>query len=167
MTSPPIPHDDDFVSEFATFEAFRDQAAETIGFVRPLKVAGFEIPNPSNLSPDQAQRYNELRFSLEDLDRWPDTKNDAGEVIVLGAPRQPHRQNRVLVEDYDTRLAKAIFDEDYPEFIAAGGHASDVKIAWSYMNSAANKRAKADPKSVGSAGAAAEVSDADRVGPAV
>lgn len=147
--------------DFDTFEAFREQAAETVSFIRATKIKGFEIPNPSNLDPDQAKRYNELQFSLEDLDRWPDFKNDGGEVIRLGALKEPHRKGKVLLEDYDTRLAKAILGAEHPKFIEAGGRDSDVKIAWTYMNVAAAKRVRADPKSVDGAVPAEAVSQGD------
>lgn len=151
------------MSNDQTFEAFRAQAAEYLGFAAGITVSGIFIPHPSALDDDQQQRYNELLRSLEDLDRWPDTKNDAGEVIRLGTPKIPHRnKDGNLVEDYDVRLTKALLGDDGPARLkAAGGRCSDVSLAWTYMQRKTAERAEQDSKSADSSGASAALPGAD------
>jgi hypothetical protein len=153
----------------------REQAAEFLGFMASvtIDVGGkpFEIPNPSLLSPDQQDRYDELEFETEKLDRHPDPVNEDGTPKVgndghplKGAVMIPHRVNGVRVENYETRLAKALFGEDYEAFIAAGGYPSQVGVHWAEMRRALEEREKSDAKSVGSDRELVEVPEADSSG---
>ncbi|GAS92690.1 hypothetical protein [Mycolicibacterium brisbanense] len=146
-----------------TFEAFRAQAAEYLGFAAGIEINGIFIPHPSALDDDQQQRYNELQLSLEQLDRWPDTRNDEGEVIRIGSPKVPHRdKGGNLVEDYDVRLTKALLGDDGPAKLkAAGGYCSDVTLAWTYLQRKTAERADQDSKSAGSTGDSEALSGSD------
>lgn len=152
-----------------TLEEARLQALEYLGLAAPKRITAgdevFTIPNPSSLTAEQQRRYDELQLALEDLARWPDKKNDAGEVIRLGELRTPHRtKDGELVDNYDLRLAKAILGEDvYARYEAKGGRASDIALFWWQMNKQVAERRAADSKSDGSAADLAAVPDADRV----
>jgi hypothetical protein len=130
----------------------REQAAEYLGMLASVKIAieggeVFEVPNPSLLDNDQQQRYDELQFSLEALDRWPDTKDADGNLIRRGEPLEPHRQKGKLVESYNVRLAKALFgDEGYKRFSGGGGRANDIAVIWFQMQKRLTEAAKQDPK---------------------
>jgi hypothetical protein len=153
----------DAESDWEDFLAFREQVDEAIGFIGSVKVKGFDIPNPSAMDPDTSGRYNALQYSLEtDLARWPDTKNAEGDVIRLGAPKEPHRRkDGTLEEEYNIRLAKAVLGDRYDAFIAAGGLPIDVQRAWQYFALPAEKRVRRDPKSGDGAAAGEAVPDAD------
>jgi hypothetical protein len=133
-------------------EEAREQAAEYLGMLASVKIqieGGkiFEVPNPSLLDNDQQQRYDELQFSLEDLDRWPDVKDAEGNVIRRGEPLEPHRKGKKLVESYNVRLAKVLFgDEGYKQFWAGGGRANDIAVIWFQMQKKLTEAAKQDPK---------------------
>ena len=136
-------------------EEARAQAIEYLGFAAPRRVVvkgeEFLIPTPSIMSRDQKRRYNTLQLALEDLDRWPDTKNDAGEVIQRGYPKVPHRQNGELVEDYDERLTKALLGEEAGErYMAGGGFPTDIGLFWAEANQRLAERQAEDSKSGGS-----------------
>jgi hypothetical protein len=130
----------------------REQAAEYLGMLASvaIQIDGgevFEVPNPSLLDDEQQQRYDELQFSLEDLDRWPDVKDADGNLIRRGEPLEPHRKGKKLVEHYNTRLAKALWGEaGYKRFSDGGGRANDVAVIWFQMQKRLTEAAKADPK---------------------
>lgn len=133
-------------------EEAREQAADYLGMLASVKIEVkggevFEVPNPSLLDDDQQDAYDELQISLEALERWPDTKNDAGEVIRRGEPLEPHRtKDGTRVEHYNVRLAKALFGERYEKFKAGGGRANDVAVIWFQMQKKLTEQAKTDPK---------------------
>jgi hypothetical protein len=133
----------------------RDQAAEYLGMLASVTIevkAGngtevFEVPNPSLLDDEQQQRYDELQLSLEDLARWPDTKNAEGQVIRRGEPIEPHRgKDGKLVEHYNIRLAKVLFGDRYERFRAGGGRGNDVATIWFQMQKKLTEQNKKDPK---------------------
>ncbi|MEU9805024.1 hypothetical protein [Mycobacterium sp. NPDC050853] len=134
-------------------EDARKQAAEYLGFTqsRTVTVAGrqFVIPNPSLLSYDQQERYDELQMSLEDLDRYPDVEGDDGKVLRRGAIKEPHRKDKVRLENYDARLARAILgDEDFTLFVAGDGRPSDVSLFWAEMQKRLTDKRAEDSKSL-------------------
>lgn len=152
----------------------REQAAEQLGFMAGVFIdlgdgEPFEIPNPSLLDPDQQDRYDQLLMDLEGLDRHPDPvekdgspKLGADGVPLKGSIMLPHRKDGVRVENYETRLAKALFgDDDYKRFIAAGGRPSQIGVHWSEMRKVMADREAADKKSQGSDPAVGDVPDAD------
>lgn len=130
----------------------RDQAADYIGLVASVSVKAdngevFEIPNPWLLDDDQQQRFDQLQFDLECLDKAPDYQDEHGNVFP-GRVLEPHRKNGILVEHYNVRLAKAIFGDDvYQRFKAAGGRANDVALVWRKMNALLAAHRAADSKS--------------------
>lgn len=133
-------------------EDAREQAAQYLGFVQCVTVTvegqNFTIPNPSLLSYDQQERYDELQMSLEELDRHPDVLDDDGKLLRRGPIKEPHRKDGQRVENYDARLARAILGEEFDEFVAGGGRPSDVSLFWAEMNRRlADKRAE-DSKSL-------------------
>lgn len=141
----------------------RDQAAEDLGFMAGVFVdlgdgEPFEIPNPSLLDPDQQDRYDQLQMDLELLDRHPDPVDEKGKpkigpdgLVIKGAQMVPHRVDGKRVENYETRLAKALFGDDgYAEFVKSGGRPSQIMVHWSQMRKVMAEREKADTKSVGS-----------------
>jgi hypothetical protein len=154
------------MSEDQSIEAARAQAIEYLGLSKPMRVTvgdkTFEIPNPSLLGREQKKRYDQLQLELESLDRWPDIKNDAGEVIALGQLKTPHRKNGKLVESYDEKLTKALLGDKAEEFFAKGGEPSDVGLFWAEMNQRIVDRSQQDSKSGGSAAHLAVVPDEDR-----
>lgn len=160
--------------EFDSFEAAREQAAEYLGYVASEKIRTprgdvFEIPNPSLLDEDQQAAYDRLQFEVESWDRDPDVLNDDGSVKIRGQIKEPARKTgedgrTVLVENYNTQLAKAIFGDRYDAFKAAGGRGNDVAFFWAKMNKVIADRRKADSKSAGSDLAVAVVPDADSSG---
>jgi hypothetical protein len=155
-------------AEVQSIEAARLQAIEFLGFMAPRRVRVgdevFEIPNPSLLSKAQRRAYDELQLSLEGLDRWPDVKNEDGEVIRLGEPKVPHRQKGKLVDDYDTRLTVALFGAEAAErYFAKGGQPGDVALFWTEMNQRVNDRRAKDSKSDGGSGAVASAAVPDRL----
>jgi hypothetical protein len=134
-------------------EDAREQAANYLGMLASVRIEVkggevFEVPNPSLLDDDQQQRYDELQFALEALERWPDTKDADGNVIRRGEPLEPHRtKDGKLVEHYNIRLAKAIFGDDrYAKFKAGGGRANDVAVIWFQMQKKLSEQARTDPK---------------------
>lgn len=153
-------------SDAQPIEEARQQAIEYLGFLAPKKVLvkdeEFVIPSASLLDKDQTQRYNELQFSLEALDRWPDTKNADGEVIRMGDPKMPHRKKGKLEEDYDIKLLKALLgDEAAERYLAKGGLPGDVALFWAESNQRVVERRAADSKSLGRDQSLAAVPDAD------
>lgn len=161
------------MSEYDSFEAAREQAADYLGYVASEKIRTprgdvFEIPNPSLLDDDQQQRYDALQLEVESWDRHPDVLNDDGTVKTRGALKDPARKtdadgNTVLVENYSIQLAKAIFGDRYEAFKAAGGRANDVSFIWAKMNQVIANKLAADSKSAGSDQAVAAVPDPDSV----
>lgn len=149
-----------------TIEEARAQAAEYLGMGASKRVrAGkesFEIPNPSLLTRDQQRKYNQLRLSLEELDRWPDVKNDDGDVISQGQPKVPHRKGGVLEDDYDEKLTKVLLgDEAAERFFENGGQPSDISLLWTEMQKRLMDRGENDSKSGRSSAALAVVPDSD------
>lgn len=141
--------------EFESFEAAREQAAEYLGYVASEKIRTprgdvFEIPNPSLLDDEQQQRYDELQLEVESWDRHDDVLNEDGTVKTRGAIKEPARKGNVLVENYNTQLAKAIFGDRYEAFKTAGGRGNDVAFVWAKMNKVIADRRAADSKSAGS-----------------
>ena len=140
------------------FEEARAQACEYLGFMRSRKIQVgdevWEIPNQSLLSPVQRRRYNELQLYAQisdELDRYPDVYDDKGQFIDKGNPKIPWRnKSGELVDDYDTRLVKAIWGDDkFDQFIELGGQPSDVGLYWAEFLQHAADRAQKDPKSGG------------------
>lgn len=148
-------------------EEARQQALDYLGFLAPRQVkAGdkvYEIPAASLLSREQQRRYNELQFSLESLDRWPDLKNADGEVIRLGEPKLPHRTKAgELLEDYDVRLTMALLgDLAGEEYLSNGGLPGDINLFWAESNQRVAERRASDSKSVGSDSDLAPVPETD------
>lgn len=147
-------------------KAAREQAAEFLGFVASvvIDVEGepFEIPNPSLLSPDQQDRYDELEFQVEQYDRHPAPQNEDGTpklgtdgVPLRGALMVPHRKDGNRATNYETLLAQALFGDDYQKFIDAGGYPSQVGFHWAQMRRMVEEREKAEKE----AGSAADKSD--------
>lgn len=156
------------MSEFDSFEAAREQAAEYLGYVASERIRTprgdvFEIPNPSLLDDEQQARYDLLQLEVESWDRYDDVLNDDGSVKTRGAIKDPARKDGELVENYNIQLAKAIFGERYDAFKAAGGRANDVSFIWAKMNKTIADKRAADSKSAGSDQAVAAVPDPDRV----
>ncbi|MDY0112709.1 MAG: hypothetical protein RBS21_00355 [Corynebacterium sp.] len=154
---------------FDSFEAAREQAAETLGFVASERVRTpsgelFEIPNPSLLDDDQQARYDKLQLDVESWDHHPDVLNEDGSVRVKGALMEPQRKGGKLVENFNVQLAKAILGERYEAFRKAGGRGNDVAFIWWKMNKVLADRRAADSKSRAGAGAVASVPGADRGG---
>lgn len=147
-------------------EEARAQAIEYLGFAKPKRVVVggelFEIPLMSLMSREQQKRYNQLQLDLEELDRWPDTKNDDGEVVRMGDPKMPHRKKGKLVDDYDVRLTKAIFGDERGEFyLSNGGNPGDIALFWAESNKIVMDRQKDDSKSAGSVPSLAVVPNTD------
>ena len=157
------------MSEFDSFEAAREQAAEDLGYVASEKIRTprgevFEIPNPSLLDDDQQERYDQLQFEVKSWDRHPDVLNDDGTVKVRGALiDDPPCKEGKPVENYNIQLAKAIFGERYEAFKAAGGRGNDVAFFWAKMNKVIADRRAQDSKSAGSDRAVAVVPEPDSV----
>lgn len=157
-------------------KAAREQSAAKLGFMSSMSIdlgggTIVEIPNPSIMSPEQQSRYDALEFECEKLDRWPDPKDadgnpklDANGQPLLGARKMPHRVNGELVENYETRLARALLGDQYEKFIAAGGYPSQIGLHWGEMRKALEEREKSDSKSVGSDPVVDSVPEADRSG---
>lgn len=157
-------------------KAAREQAAEFLGFMAsvPIDLGGgktIEVPNPSLLDPEQQDRYDQLEFECESLDRHPAPVNEDGTpkigddgLPVKGAVMVPHRVDGNRVENYETRLAKALFGADYEAFIEAGGYPSQVGFHWAEMRRTLEEREKADDKSVGSDTPVVDVPEADSDG---
>lgn len=138
-----------------SFQAAREQAAQYLGFTVSEQIrAGnkvFEIPYPSLLDDDQQQRINALDVEMDEKwDRWPDIKNEDGTVAQRGALKQPYRKGG-KPENYNIRLAQALFDDEFEAFKRAGGRSADVQLIWSKMNQEMADRREADSKSGGSA----------------
>lgn len=155
------------MSEFDSFEAAREQAAEYLGYVASERIRTprgdvFEIPNPSLLDDEQQARYDQLQLEVESWDRYDDVLNDDGSVKTRGAIKDPARKDGELVENYNIQLAKAIFGERYDAFKAAGGRANDVSFIWAKMNKTIADKRAADSKSAGSDQAVAAVPGPDR-----
>jgi hypothetical protein len=154
----------------------REQAAEYLGFMASeiIDLADgktIEIPNPSLLDPDQQDRYDELEFQCESLDRWPDPLNEDGTPKIgadgqpmRGAIRVPHRLNGVRQENYETRLARAILGDDYNDAIASGFYPSQIGVHWAVFRQAVSDREAADPKSEGDSGPVDELPETDSSG---
>lgn len=154
------------MSEYDSFEAAREQAAEYLGYVASEKIRTprgdvFEIPNPSLLDDEQQTRYDALQLDVESWDRHDDILNEDGTVKVRGALKDPARKNGELVENYSIQLAKAIFGDRYEAFRAAGGRANDVSFIWAKMNKVIAEKRAADSKSAGSDQAVAAVPEPD------
>ncbi|BCP29609.1 hypothetical protein JF780_05805 [Mycobacterium intracellulare] len=156
------------MSEFDSFEAAREQAADCLGYVASERIRTprgevFEIPNPSLLDDEQQTRYDALQLDVESWDRHDDVLNDDGSVKTRGGLKDPARKGGELVENYSIQLAKAIFGERYEAFKAAGGRANDVSFIWAKMNKMIADRRKADSKSAGSDQAVAPVPEPDSI----
>lgn len=154
---------------FDSFEAAREQAAETLGFVASERIRTpsgdlFEIPNPSLLDDDQQARYDVLQLDAEGWDRHPDRLDDKGAVLARGALMEPARKGGKLVESYNVQLAKAILGERYEAFKKAGGRGNDVAFIWWKMNKVLADRRAADSKSARGTAAVAPGAGADRGG---
>jgi hypothetical protein len=149
----------------ASFQEARAQATECLGFVasKEIRVGNevFEIPNASLLDDEQQMRVDALDLEVDGYDRHPDVLNADGSVKVRGALMVPYRKNGKLVENYNIRLAKAIFGERFEKFRAAGGRSNDVALFWSQMRQEMDERRKKDSKSSGSVNALALVPDSD------
>lgn len=153
-----------------SFEAAREQACEKLGFMRSrtITVGGrvWEIPNPSLLDREQQKRYNALQLYVQEsaeLDRYKDKTDDDGNVFK-GAPKVPWRTKagKLIEDDYDVRLTKAIFGDDkFDEFIKLGGRPSDIGLYWAEMNQHVADRQKNDSKSDGGDSRLAAVPDSD------
>lgn len=154
-------------------EEAKVQAAEYFGFaastfIEVVSKEGqkrvFEIPNPALLDDDQQERFDQLKFEMEQCDREPDTEVPEQTVIVddqvqtipgytiPGAVKQPLRINGELLKPpYAVRLAIALFGEDgYAEYKAGGGVANQIGLEWARMERQYEERVNADPKSEGS-----------------
>lgn len=147
-------------------EHAREQAAAFLGFVqsRVVIVEGreFVIPNPSLLSYEQQERYDELQMELEELDRYPDVVDDDGKVLRRGAIKEPHRKDGVRLENYDARHARAILGpEEFDLFVAGGGRPSDVSLFWAEMQKRLNDKRAEDSKSLRRLSDLAPVPDSD------
>lgn len=154
----------------------REQAAEFLGFLASVPIdlgdgEPFEVPNPSLLDPEQQRRYDELEFECEKLDRHPAPLNEDGTPKLgpdghplKGEVKVPNRVDNVLVENYETRLARALFGDDYQRFIDGGGYPSQVGVHWAQMRRVLEERKAADDKSVGGDGPVVEVPEADSGG---
>lgn len=156
------------MSEYDSFEAAREQAANYLGYVASERIRTprgdvFEIPNPTLLDDEQQQRYDELQLEVESWDRHDDVLNDDGTVKTRGAVKDPARKGGELVENYNIQLAKAIFGDRYEAFKTAGGRANDVSFIWAKMNKVIADRRAADSKSAGSDQAVAPVPEPDSV----
>jgi hypothetical protein len=146
----------------------REQSAEKIGFMASIYIdlgdggPPLEIPNPSLLDPDQQDRYDELQFQLEQLERYDDVLDADGKVVAKGDIKVPHRIDGVRQEPYETRLAKALLGpEDYERAIKADFRPSQVGFHWAEMRKAVEERERSDPKSVGSDPVVGDVPEAD------
>ncbi|SIC56540.1 gp32 protein [Mycobacteroides abscessus subsp. abscessus] len=133
-------------------EDAREQAAQYLGFIqsRTVTIEGrtFVIPNPSLLSYEQQERYDELQMELESLDRYPDVVDDEGNVLRRGAIKEPHRKDGVRLENYDARLARAILGDEFDEFVAGDGRPSDVSLFWAEMQKRLTDKRAEDSKSL-------------------
>lgn len=154
-----------------SFEAAREQAADLLGFVASERIVlpggdVFEIPNGSLLNDDQQARVDVLEVEAETWDRVDDERDENGALIKrgTGALIVPNRKGGVLVEAYNTQLARALFGERYEAFKAAGGRGNDVWMVWQKMGKIMSDRRAADSKSDGSDSDLAPVSDGDRSG---
>ena len=135
-----------------SIEEARAQAADYLGFVqcKVVKVDDkeFTISNPALLTYEQQEAYDTLLMELEELDRHPDILDEDGKVLRRGAIKEPHRKDGVRVENYDARLARALFgDDDFTLFVAGGGRPSDVSLFWGEMNKRLADKRAADSKS--------------------
>jgi hypothetical protein len=143
----------------------REQAAECLGFVRGRMFdlgdgKTWELPNPSLLDDEQQQRYNEYLFEVQNLERYPDQKDEAGNVTQRGEVMDPPRKDGKLLPPNDIRLAKALMGEEtYAQFIKAGGRSSQIRVHWSEMNRRMIDRLRDDSKSAASDVVVAPVSD--------
>lgn len=151
---------------FDSFEAAREQAAETLGFVASERIRTpsgelFEIPNPSLLDDDQQARYDKLQLDAEGWDRHPDRLDDNGNVVTRGALMEPARKGGKLVESYNVQLAKVILGERYEAFTKAGGRGNDIAFLWWKMNKVLADRRAVDSKSDRGAEPVAAGPDAD------
>jgi hypothetical protein len=148
-------------------EEAREQAAECLGFIRGRTFdlgdgQTWELPNPSLLDDEQQPRYNEYLFEIQNLDRYPDDKDDDGNVIRRGDIMDPPQKDGELLEPNDIRLAKALMGDDiYAKFIKAGGRSSQLRVHWSEMNRRMMNRLRDDSKSNSGAVVGAAVPDRD------
>jgi hypothetical protein len=106
-------------------DEFRDQAADALGMIPGIEITlnddtVIAIPHPMFLS-DDTQIAVDLVQNRDDEDR-DEHGNPSGKID--GEKAVP----------FTIRLAKAILgDEAHERFIAAGGSANDVALAWQYM----------------------------------
>lgn len=119
---------------------FRDQAIEAQSqmaslFLEMPNDEEFEIPHPMLIS-DDAQKRLEVVRSGRDLDR------DENDEI-----KDPPTINGELAEPFSIRQARALLgDDEHARFIAAGGHSSDITLAWGMLSKEQKETEEADPK---------------------
>jgi hypothetical protein len=149
-------------------KAAREQAAEHVGFMasKIVQLDGMtiEIPNMAIMSPEQSRAYAELTLYVQETDelvRWADKVDDDGD-LIKGNIKEPWRtKNGELVEDYDTRLTRALLGDKFDAAIAAGYYPSQTQIHLAEMRRAMEEREKADSKSAGSAAVVDSVPETD------
>jgi hypothetical protein len=146
-------------------EASRQQLAEYFGFAKseviPAGGEDFEIPNPSLLSEEQQERYDDVQHELRKFAHETVVIRNAitNEVVVDPKTGEP-LTDRVLIEPHETeagdlvkppywsRVLKAVIgDEDYKRFIAQGGRPNQFRLVWSKMQREMLERQASDSKS--------------------
>ena len=146
-------------------EKSREQLAEYFGFasteVIPAGGEDFVIPNPSLLSEEQQERYDEVQHELRKFAHETVVIRNAitNEVVVDPKTGEP-LTSRVLIEPHEdlegnlikppywSRVLKAIIgDDDYKRFIAKGGRPNQFRLVWSKMQTEMLERQAEDSKS--------------------
>ncbi len=168
-------------------QAAHDQAAENGGFVADdIYVAPdgsrFVVPLMDELDDDQQERFNAVQHLFSNCDRVPDiefpgytdettTTAPDGTVTVSrktypprtvpGGYKSPYQKDGELITPaYNAQIVKALLgDDEFDKFRAAKGKSSEFARMFSGLVERVQERESADPKSEGSAGDMAEVSD--------
>jgi hypothetical protein len=146
----------------------REQARECLGFIRGRVFdlgddRTWELPNPSLLDDEQQQRYSEyLHLYNHKVDQEPDVRDEHGNVLRRGGPKDPPQIDGEMIEPADIALAKALMgDEVYQTFVAAGGRSSQIRLHWTEMSRRIIERLRDDSKSKPGAVVGAAVPDGD------
>lgn len=149
------------------------QAAEHRSFARSATITTedgqtFTVRNPMYLSASQLVAYNELHHRINKCDRWPtteqpeqtmksrqedgtETEMHTGARTIIGEYIEPYQENGVMVNPpYEIQAAKIVLGDQYDKFDAAGGSPREVMELLADLQRGVQKRADADPKSVGS-----------------
>lgn len=163
----------------------QDQADEQQSFARSAKITTesgveFTVRNPLFFNASQSAAYNKLHHRMNHCDRWPDTEQpeqrmksvqpDGTEVetyigarTIRGDFIEPYQEDGVLVDPpYEVQAARiAMGDGEYDKFEAADGSPYQVTLLLRDLRQGVQKRADADPKSVGGDGVLAAVPTSD------